>query len=156
TLAHLYNANLSEDELQTYRNGLSKLVNSLSWAPEIKVPVPVDPAKTLFRIDLRDYQWNRDTWKDILGQYPYGILYGSATARSLRAETECELPYVRSDWFVFAASRPPLFHDILQMPKTDKGLEDLLAVDVDSDIKGQKVARAAFNGSGVSRNNRLI
>jgi len=27
TLAHLYNAGLSEDELQTYRHGLSKLVN---------------------------------------------------------------------------------------------------------------------------------
>ena len=32
TLTHLYNAGLSDDELATYRNGLSKLINSLSWA----------------------------------------------------------------------------------------------------------------------------
>src|SRR5438105_3803872 len=31
TLAHLYNAGVSEDELQTYRNAFTKLINSLSW-----------------------------------------------------------------------------------------------------------------------------
>src|SRR3712207_7214494 len=34
TLTHLLNAGLSADELQTYRNGISKLVNSLSWRSE--------------------------------------------------------------------------------------------------------------------------
>ncbi len=31
TLTHLHNAGLSADELQSFRHGLSKLVNSLSW-----------------------------------------------------------------------------------------------------------------------------
>src|SRR5262249_19860063 len=31
SLAHLYNAGLGDDELQTYRNALAKLINSLSW-----------------------------------------------------------------------------------------------------------------------------
>ena len=35
TLTHLYNAGLSDEELQTYRNALAKLVNSLSWNPRI-------------------------------------------------------------------------------------------------------------------------
>jgi tetratricopeptide (TPR) repeat protein len=64
--------------------------------------------------------------------------------------------YVRADWFVFAASRPPLYHDVLQLPKTDVELERALKVDVEKDIEEQRVARAAFNGSGVSRNNRMI
>ncbi|HEV3236024.1 MAG TPA: tetratricopeptide repeat protein, partial [Gemmataceae bacterium] len=156
TLAHLFNANLSEDELQTYRHGLSKLVNSLSWSSDIKIPAPVDPLKTLFRIDLRDYKWDAGIWKGILDQNPYGILYATATARAIRAATGCELPYVRADWFVFAASRSPLYHDILQLPKTDKALEDALQVDVEGNLKEEKVVRAAFNGSGVSRSNRLI
>ena len=40
TLSHLYNAGLGEDELQTYRNALSKLMNSLSWHPRITRPKP--------------------------------------------------------------------------------------------------------------------
>ena len=40
TLTHLYNAGRSNDQLATYRNGLAKLINSLSWAPDIAVPQP--------------------------------------------------------------------------------------------------------------------
>jgi hypothetical protein len=32
TLTHLYNAGLPPEELQSFRHGLSKLINSLSWA----------------------------------------------------------------------------------------------------------------------------
>ena len=53
TLAPLHNAGLSNEELQTYRNALNKLVNSLSWGSRIVNPAPIDPAKTVFRIDLR-------------------------------------------------------------------------------------------------------
>ena len=59
TITHLYNAGFSEDELQTYRNALSKLLNSLSWGRKITKPHPIDPAKTIFRIDLRDYKVER-------------------------------------------------------------------------------------------------
>lgn len=63
---------------------------------------------------------------------------------------------VRGDWFVAAASRPPLYHQVLQLPETDRELEKLLQVDVDENLRTRKVWRAGFNGSGVSQNNRLI
>jgi tetratricopeptide (TPR) repeat protein len=156
TIAHMYNLGLSEDELETYRHGLSKLVNSLSWAPDIAVPQAIDRARTIFRIDLRRYRWTADTWKQILDQYPYGVVYPTKLARAVAAATDCEMPYVRADWFVFAAARPPLYHGILQLPKTERELEQELKVDVAIDIEQDRVARAGFNGSGVSRNNRLI
>lgn len=156
TITHLYNAGLNDDELQTYRGGLSKLVNSLSWGRRVVVPVAIDPQKTIFRIDLRDYQWNESTWKKILDAYPYRIGRESAAARQATDETQSGFPYVRADWFVFAASRPPLYHDVLALPTTDADLEKLLKVDVAEDIRTERVARAGFNGSGVSRNNRLI
>jgi mono/diheme cytochrome c family protein len=68
TLTHLYNAGLSDDELATYRNGLAKLINSLSWAPDIVVPQPIDPAKTIFRLDIGDVEWSAATWDRILQQ----------------------------------------------------------------------------------------
>src|SRR5262245_35554258 len=58
SLAPLANAGLGDDELQTYRNALAKLVNSLSWHPRITLPTAVDPDKLVLRIDLRDFQWD--------------------------------------------------------------------------------------------------
>jgi tetratricopeptide (TPR) repeat protein len=156
TLSHLWNAGLSEDELQTFRHGLSKLVNSLSWETGIVKPQAIDPAGTVLRIDLRDYRWSNRMWLRILEQYPYGVIANIPEARAIAIATECELAYVRADWFVFAASRPPLYHDLLQLPATDRELEQRLKMDVAGNIQGERVARAGFNNSGVSRNNRLI
>src|SRR5262245_5818059 len=38
TLTHLAAAGLSEDELQTYRHAIAKLLNSLSWHPKLLKP----------------------------------------------------------------------------------------------------------------------
>src|SRR5262249_49314645 len=54
------------------------------------------------------------------------------------------------------AWHPPLYHDVLQLHKTERELEALLRVDTREDIRQERVARAGFNSSGVSRNNRLI
>src|SRR5579884_3977007 len=53
TLTHLANAGLSEEELTSHRHALGKLVNSLSWHPRIAPPRPIDPAQTIYRLDLR-------------------------------------------------------------------------------------------------------
>jgi mono/diheme cytochrome c family protein len=157
TLTHLYNAELSDDQLQTYRHGLSKLINSLSWGREIKVPQAIDKERTLLRIDLRDYKWTERTWDRILALNPYGIQYRTPVARQCNTMTRSALPFVRGDWFVVSASKPPLYHDILGIPQTDRELErDLLKIEVSENIRQMRVARAGFNGSGVSRNNRLL
>lgn len=156
TLTHLYNAGLSDDQLQTYRLGLSRLTNSLSWGRRVVAPKAVDAAKTIFRIDLRDYRWKAETWDQILAANPFGITQDTQTAKACSTMTRSTLPYVRGDWFVFAASQPPLYHEVLEMPKTDRELEKLLQVDVAKNISQRRVARAGFNGSGVSQNNRLI
>lgn len=156
TLTHLYNADLSAEEIQSYRHGVSKLINSLSWSRRIVVPVEVGPAKTLLRIDLRDYEWNERTWDTILARNPYGINYASADAKACAEMTRSPMPYVRGDWFVAVGSRPPLYHDILQLPRSEQELEKLLRIDTTESIRQEKAARAGFNSSGVSRNNRLI
>src|SRR5262249_49601333 len=45
TITHLYNAGLPEDALQSYRSGLAKLINNLSWRPRIVLPTPIDPQR---------------------------------------------------------------------------------------------------------------
>ena len=161
TLTHLYNAGASDDNLRAYRNALSKLVNSLSWGAEVIKPTPIDNEETIFYIDLRHYEWDlkSDKWYKIEQVYPYGVQLNSSTWTMLCEETNCELPFVRADWFIATASLPPLYHEILDLPKTDKELETRLEVDVVGNLKnapGVRVWRAGFNESGVSVNNRIV
>ena len=161
TLTHLYNAGTTDDNLRAYRIALSKLINSLSWGAEVIKPKPIDREETIFYIDLRNYEWDikSDKWYKIEQAYPYGIELKSATYTTLCDETNCELPFVRADWFIATASLPPLYHDILDLPKTDKELETQLEVNVSENLKnapGVRVWRAGFNNSGVSVNNRIV
>jgi WD40 repeat protein/mono/diheme cytochrome c family protein len=156
TLNHLYNAGLSDDELQTYRNALAKLVNSLSWHPKVRNPEPIDPAKTVLRIDLRWYMWDATLWNRVLADYPYGVLSDTVADRVVMVNTLSKLPVVRADWFVATASRAPLYYELLVLPGNLPELEKQLKVDAAVNIQQERVMRAAFNGSGVSRFNRVL
>jgi mono/diheme cytochrome c family protein len=156
TLNHLHNAGLSDEELQTYRNAISKLANSLSWNPRINVPIAIDPAKTVLRIDLRWYQWDATLWNRILQEYPYGILDDTIAARAVSVGTAAKLPIIRGDWFTATASRAPLYYDVLQLPSNLSDLERLLRVDAVLNVQQERVIRLGFNGSGISRFNRVL
>ena len=168
TMTHLYNAGESLETLEDYQIALSKLVNSLSWGFEIINPEPIDAAGTIFYIDLRNYEWDvrGNTWTQIESVYPYAIEFDATTEagllaklRNLREEMDCQVPYVHVDWFLATASLPPLYHDILDLPATDRELERELEVDVARNIQtapGRRVWRAGFNDSGVSNNNRVV
>jgi mono/diheme cytochrome c family protein len=156
SLVDQYNAGLTEDELQTYRNALAKLVNSLSWHPRITLPHPIDAGRLILRIDLRDLLWDANLWNRVLAEYPYGILPDSAVARACLIATATKLPCIRADWFIAMASRPPLYHDLLQLPNNLAELESQLRVNTAVDIQQERVARAGFNGSGIARNNRIL
>ena len=161
TLTHLHNAGATNDNLRAYRNALSKLINSLSWGPRVRNPQPINSEETIFYIDLRHYEWDRENnpWYKIEQAYPYSIPLKSGTYTALCQKTKCELPFVRADWFIATASLPPLYYDILDLPKTDLELEAQLGVNVAANIKnapGVRVWRAGFNESGVSNNNRVV
>jgi WD40 repeat protein len=156
TLSHLANAGASQRTLDRTRQALSKLVNSLSWHPRIRRPVPIDPARTIYRIDLRDYQWNARVWDRLGLLYPYRRKEPTQTAARNATLTEARQPHLRADWFIATASRPPFYHEFLQMPSSDRALERLLRVDVLANLRADNARRAGFNGSGVSRNNRVI
>ena len=70
-----------------------------------------------------------------------------------------DIPSVHVDWFIATASTPPLYHDLLSLPLTDRDLETRLEVDVARNLvnaPGVRVWRAGFNNSGVSTNNRVV
>ena len=167
TMTHLYNAGESAGILQEYRKALFKLVNSLSWGVEVNNPEPIDPQGTIFYIDLRYYEWDvNDGWGQIERVYPYHISFDAPTQTALKAqlgrlqtEMQSNIPSVHADWFIATASLPPLYHDLLSLPLTDRELETRLEVDVLRNIQnapGVRVWRAGTNDSGVSANNRVL
>jgi WD40 repeat protein/mono/diheme cytochrome c family protein len=156
TLTPLANAGLPEETLRGHRQALAKLVNSLSWHPRITPPHPVDAARTIYRLDLREYKWTARMWERLAVIYPYRLSEASTAAKACATLTGSAQAWLRGDWFVATASRPPFYHDFLQLPNTDRALERLLQVDVVANLQDDNVVRAGFNGSGVARNNRVL
>ena len=107
-----------------------------------------------------------DGWTQIEGVYPYHIAFDAPTETALReqlgrlqTEMSCDVPSIYIDWFLATASLPPLYHDLLSLPLTDRELETRLEVDVVRNLlnaPGVRVRRAGFNDSGVSNNNRVV
>ena len=160
TLTHLHNAGVTPSILQEYRKGLYKLVNSLSWGNTVTNPQPIDPQGTILYIDLRHYEWDRnDSWTKIEAEYPYHISFDAPEQTALRdqlsrlqTEMKSDIPSVHADWFVAQASLPPLYHELLSLPLTDRELETRLEVDVAQNLlnaPGVRVWRAGTNNSGV-------
>ena len=167
TMTHLYNAGKNPEARNAYKIALAKLVNSLSWGFDIHNPHPIDATETIFYIDLRNYDWDlRDAWTQIENVYPYAIAFDEETQAGLRAKLanlqqtmECDIPFVHVDWFLATASLPPLYHNILRLPETERELERELGVDADRNLlrdPGRRVWRAGTNDSGVSNHNRVV
>jgi mono/diheme cytochrome c family protein len=150
TLTPLYNAGATDDELQTVRDALAKLLNSLSWEPALARPEPLNPEKTIYRIDLKAIGMEPFKWGKLAEASPYAAAY-QPDKKGPKAEFA-----VRADWFVAEASRPPNYHLLARIPDTVPKLEAQLKVAAADDIKAGKVIRSGFTRSGVSLHNRMI
>ena len=166
TFAHLNNNDsISELELRYYKAALSKVVNSLSNMRDACLPRAIDGSDdTVFVVDLRRVGWEqRGLWDTILKEYPYGLKYDFVKDEELQQLGKDvalfaggELPYVRGDWFTVTASRPPLYHTILDIPMQVSVLEKRLGLNIESNFKSGQMQRAGYAKSGVSQQNRMI
>ena len=189
TLHYQHNdTRLSEADLRLYRAALAKALNCLSWSSQIVNPVsvPLGPdiggvggaaTKVVFAIDLRDLRtidgsdWAQaGHWGRLAKAYPYGLSYVNQTGseesalqsdirRLVDPGGRVLLPVLRADWFVATATRPPLYHGLLGLPKTEAELMTTLEVDPLSAVREPspaRFARAGFTKSGVSNQNRLL
>lgn len=165
TLTHLSNnyAEVTDHELRLYRAAFSKAINSLSYEPDIYVPAFVDAEQTVFRIDMRRLGWDAGMWKWLVGQYPYGVHYENNDVEAFADFDEqidhlagTDLCWMRADWFVNAATRPPIYDKFARIPEYDYELEKRLNVDFRKNYHENRLARAGFATSGVSNGNRLV
>lgn len=165
TLTHLHNnPKVPDGDLRVYRAALSKALNSLSWKQAPVIPQAVDREQTVFVVDVRKLDWDRhNLWQEVMKAYPFGLKYRNHPNPALQrldadisAMTDCELPYVRADWFIATATRPPLYHTLLQLPNNAGDLERALHVNIKANFLRDELLRGGFAASGVSGQNRLV
>lgn len=205
SFVHLHNAGWCDAEIEVFREALSKLVNSLSHGILIKPPVAIDKDRLIYRIDIGDYKWEAvegkqfrlsepsfyfpeddistraftDVWEMIADQNPYTIEYLGDVAINIKTQTHTNVPIMPGDAFLDAASRSPLYYDILGIPlrsarlraedppcgakgTPEECLETQLNIDILADIAKEFdqntdiVGRAGFKESKVSDFNRVV
>jgi hypothetical protein len=93
-------------------------------------------------------------WEKLVSHYPLSV--AADLSRSLHASTHTEVPIIRADWLAAEGMRPPLYHDLLRLPKTQQELEYQLRVTVADNLQRGEAMRYGLNPSGVSQANRLI
>ena len=162
TLHNLYNSGDSPAQLEDYRKGLSILLNSLSWQSDMQkleaVPGTNDLVYKVYlnKQGLAMKPWNTQAWDRISSYYPYNLrLKGKVSLLYNKLSTKSN-PMIRADWFAYATSRPPLYHDLLGLPKSLNELEKTLSIDSKYNVDKNEVIRAGSFKSGVSTNHRVI
>jgi mono/diheme cytochrome c family protein len=158
SIAHLQAACASEEELQVYRLGVIRLLNSLSTNSDV---ITLDDSlvgedKLVLRFNLDDLNWTPELWEEIISHYPYGVRPFDSQFDALINATYTQIPYVRGDWLAFFAARPLLYNKILNLPPTYQELEKQVGLDSFENIRKYLAKRSGFKISGVSQNNRLI
>lgn len=174
TLTHLHNAGMCQRDLDLYRDGLAKAVNSLSREPRLVRPKPVDADNTIYRVDLRDYGWdqsvnfpenNGDIWEAVVEVNPFAVRFTGLASDVLRAQAGTEVPFQTADSFIQIATGGVLdgvasdldfYNRILAIPATLAQLQkDVTGVsDPQGEIDEGRVFRVILENSGVSQWNR--
>lgn len=102
SFVHLHNAGWCDSEIEMFRQALSKTINSLSQETQIKPPVAIDADRLIFRVDISDYDWDRDD-----GEGPFALSEPSFYFRRNDAEITRELAKSFNDkWEMIADQNP--------------------------------------------------
>ncbi len=153
TLAHLANACATPAEMESYRQALSKILNSLSWGSQPIAPVAIDEAKTILAFKLSDIGWVDEHWNALARAEPKA--HATDLAAKLKAPAANPRP-IRGDWLAFAATSPPLYAELLGLPPTLDETARLLGINRRSDTIDGRGMRAGLKTSSITRGPRVI
>jgi hypothetical protein len=161
SLAHLVNAGASDQNMDLYRYAMAKAVNALSQGTQVVRPWAIDKYNTVFRIDLRDLEWDAtasrsDKWEVLVAGDPYAIEFLDDPASVVKELTGTKVPVQSGNWLVYGGTQPPLYHDVLGIPNSLLGLQQQTGVNIAQDIAREEVWRSGFTDSGIALHNRVI
>jgi serine/threonine-protein kinase len=153
--------------LDTSRQALAKLLNSLSLDPIASVPFAVDADRTLYRIDLRDYAWDRpievngelfvDVWEAVIASSVYAVEFVGDDANDAKNDTGTRVPVLPNGALGAVASAAPLYYAALGIGEDlDAFIHDELGVDVAANRSDRALVRAGLEGTGLGLQEFLV
>jgi len=170
-LTYVSNAGHCGLTLDRQRYALLKAINSVSTNPAIGIPQPIDADKTIYRIDIRDYNWDRpidlkdvgvvdfnDGWLSLVAAaQPFAIEYTGDQADQLKADTQTAVPFMPVNAFIQASQFGDEYYSLIGgRANFNDFVLDVLKVDQLADQANEEVDRGGFTGSGVSHQERSI
>jgi mono/diheme cytochrome c family protein len=169
TLTNRYNAGLCAETLDRERFALVKVVNMLSTRPRITAPVAIDDDRLIYRIDIRDYNWDRDIdvrgaqfrdgWEAIIATSPYAVPFVGDQADDIRDDTLTDVPVMNADALLAAASIGDLYYGLIDVDVRQplgNFISNDLGIDVQDDIDQANTIRAGTTRSAISREDRVV
>jgi serine/threonine-protein kinase len=184
SVANAFNAGACGVDLEREQYALIKVVQHLSIEAQITPPYPVDSRGLLYRVDMRDYGWNRavevkpgfskvingvvtdqdpnavpfvDLWEAaVTTAAPYNVEWVGDDADELKRQTNTLFPVIQSDAFIEASMTENLYYAFIDAPATLPELYLQLGVDEQEQIDERRAVRAGFETSGVSKQERIL
>jgi hypothetical protein len=126
TLANRFAYHACESTLAAQRQGISKLLNSLSLSPVVTPPVPIDADRVIYRFDLRDYDWDRpvivralqyaNVWEALTTLDPYANPLSGDDADDAAFDTQTSIPVLSGSSLIATATEPDVYRGLLEIP----------------------------------------
>jgi len=151
------------------RDGLVKMMNMLSIRAAQGDVVPVNKDETLYRIDLRDFDWDRaitventpftDVWEAIADANPYAVEFVGDDADRAKDDTQTAFPVMFADQMMDVAVIGNLYYAIIDVDVTQPlatFISAKLQINVAEDIANEDALRAGTTKSRISRQDRLV
>jgi len=169
SLTNRFTAGVCADALEKDRQALTKMMNMLSTRASIELPVAINPEETLYRIDLRDFNWDEpidvdgrgfnDTWEAIAENNPYAIRFEGDDADDAIDDSQTDFPIMFADQMLSVATIGNVYYGIIGVDSRgslDNFIQGELGIDVQDDIQNEDAVRAGTTRSRISRQDRVV
>jgi serine/threonine-protein kinase len=173
TINYTANAGDCKRAVQRARYGLFKGVNSVSTGTIPVQPEAIDADETIYRIDIRDYNWDRDidleddgvvdftdAWEAIVADprtNAFQVEYAGDQADDLKADAGTAIPFMPVNVFIQATEFGNLYYALIEGRENLFDFElEVLNIDTAAEIEDNNFLRAGFANSGVSKQERVL
>jgi len=169
SITNRFTAGTCADALDKDRDGLNKMLNMLSIDPGIVTAEPVNADETLYRVDIRDLQWDRaisvngqafaDVWEAIAANNPYAVEFVGDDADDAKDDAQTVFPVQFADQMMDVAIIGNLYYAIVDVDVAQPlgtFISDVLQVDLDQNTLDGEQLRAGTTQSRISRQDRLV
>ncbi len=156
--AHKVDSGASAADLSAVAAGVDKALNSLnSTLSDIVLATPIDPAHSIFRVDLRSYGLRSEDWDTVLTADRFKIVSNTDKGRQIRAVLGVNQPWLHFDNLLLAANTPAVYYKLLRVSQKFDAFTQDVGANYKEDLANGDAVLAGFNGSPITElKNRLL